>query len=875
MWLPEVGQARGLPLLAQNLRNGHLGLWRPSSTLLWTACAADEARQRVSTAVLGWLVDDVAVHDTLARELVQPLKQFARDRSLVKATRRTARVFAWEQTRSGTTIKAETNHKGYEDLADFVARRLEGQEILPGLRGLRRIASGRLDLNQAELLTEPVLDQATPFSLVVRVLVVSFPGRPTPVVVFELSRRIWTCVLKKTAVKELSGYALPDGTRTALRFTLRRRRMKTEPGRTYTYQPDADFAPIARAFGLPLNMSGDEIAAQGHLLTGCRLFVVHKHGVGERVKVKYGVPDLDKMVAFRHAAEILAPHGLRPWEGLVGIPSATRAVKDRNQKWRNRDTDEVHRKAFEQLRKEAKADLAACYTGMHNLVVAYHRSCYNDAVRARSLLDEMLDGHVCVQLVPIPHDVHGSRAALPRPSVKTPRNRDYAALRTQAWKPFVAEVQRYRDEAGERIDGILVIAPQWYDGGSAPDDPVNKRVGRITLARELGVPVQYLRPEQEDAQRFRRDQNPVELFETRLMMAWRDLAWKTIGRINANKLAAVMVQIYGPTSMDGAPAVLPPDQVLSVGILRRNRTGLAKEKNFVPFAIELDVDRGTCSARFARERGQSYEITALLPLPEALVELASSGPIQFTTDRTNRSKQLQERSQRFFHEAITDFCQRAECPLILIDAAACRGVWPWVTDARIDPENVVIGDHPHAEADWGNVRIVRVRTQNAPKVLFDGYFEGMCTETGETVRYDAPKWAEAQLFKLTDTQADTYLSFGGLLHTGRILGSSCYREVDGLKQNKAKPRTYTREPIKVFTGAWSTPSAVEFTVIRKAAGEHPEQVAQVVEWLRTLYEHFGDWSTKPAPLYFEEALKEYLADYDFDEEEDDSENGEE
>ena len=25
MWLPEVGQAQGLPLLAQNLRNGHLG----------------------------------------------------------------------------------------------------------------------------------------------------------------------------------------------------------------------------------------------------------------------------------------------------------------------------------------------------------------------------------------------------------------------------------------------------------------------------------------------------------------------------------------------------------------------------------------------------------------------------------------------------------------------------------------------------------------------------------------------------------------------------------------------------------------------------------------------------------------------------------
>ena len=32
-------------------------------------------------------------------------------------------------------------------VADFVARQLEGQEILPGLGGLRRVASGRLDAN--------------------------------------------------------------------------------------------------------------------------------------------------------------------------------------------------------------------------------------------------------------------------------------------------------------------------------------------------------------------------------------------------------------------------------------------------------------------------------------------------------------------------------------------------------------------------------------------------------------------------------------------------------------------------------------------------------------------------------------------------------
>jgi len=46
-----------------------------------------------------------------------------------------------------------------------------------------------------------------------------------------------------------------------------------------------------------------------------------------------------------------------------------------------------------------------------------------------------------------------------------------------------------------------------------------------------------------------------------------------------------------------------------------------------------------------------------------------------------------------------------------------------------------------------------------------------------------------------------------------------------------------------------------------------------VKWLRQCYAHFGDWTIKPAPLYFERVLKEYLPDYDF--EEDDSEDNDE
>ncbi len=854
----EVGVAGNLRL------DRRLGIWGQSPTILWAACPPGEARRCVADAVLGWLMDDVPTDTPACSELVQRLRQLHRDDGLVVDTRRTARVFSWEQNRSGTAALSRDNACGYTDLADFVVRQLEGKELLPGLGRLRRIAAGQLDTNQAELVTEPIVNSTTPFSLVVRVRVLSFPGRPTPVVILEISRRIWSRALKRTGVKHLSAYAFPRGSNTALRFTLLRRRARPERVASYCYEPDADFAPIARAYRLPLDMSGDEIAADGHRRTDCPLLVTHKYGVGERVEAKHGVPDLDKMAAFRRAAAILAPLGLLPWEGLVEVLSPTRATSDRDQKWRGRDKDQGHREAFMRWQAEAKEDIVACFPSAHHIVVGYHSSCYRDAKRAESSLLELLGDGVRLQLIPLPSGVHGPRSALPQPTVEKPRNGDHAELRMQAWSPFIAEVRRYQDDAGIPIDGILVIAPEWYGDGHAHDDPVNKRAGRITLAKELRVPVQYLLPEQEDRQKGRRDQDPAERFETRLMMAWLDLAWKNIGRIRTRRLTGVASKIFPGASADGGAKVLP-DRVLALGILRRNKTQLANQRSFVPFAIELDVDLGTCSASFAREQGSNFEITSPLPLREAIVELASSGPIRLSTVKEKRTEQLQERSQLFFHKVITDFCRRAERPLVLIDAVACRGVWPWVADGSLDPENVLIARHPHAEMDWGQVRIVRVRTQNAPKVLFDRCFMGECAETGESIRYDAPGWAEAKLFKLTDAHANVYLSFGSLIRS-LIRGTSCYREVEGLKQNSGSPRTFSRMTRKPYTGAWSTPDAVELTVVRAAPGESPDDVARFVEWLRTLCQHVGDWTTKPPPLHFEAALKDYLADYDFEEE---------
>ena len=74
--------------------------------------------------------------------------------------------------------------------------------------------------------------------------------------------------------------------------------------------------------------------------------------------------------------------------------------------------------------------------------------------------------------------------------------------------------------------------------------------------------------------------------------------------------------------------------------------------------------------------------------------------------------------------------------------------------------------------------------------------------------------------------------------------------------------------------AWATPSGLEIFVVRSGS-DTPDQIARLVEGLRQCYAHFGDWTVKPAPLYFERVLKEYLADYDLEEDENGEGNEEE
>lgn len=855
-------------------------LFNQSPTLLWTQTEETNCLRATNEAVLGWLVDDVTQHaltETAQHSLAQ-LKNLARSNAAIEVMSRICNPYHWDVTR-GKTAKPVTP-TSYPDLADYVVRHLEGKILFPELPRLRRIASGNLDMNAAELMTEPIsVGRGESFSLVVRVRILSYPGRPVPLIVVEFSKRIWTKKLKDTfsAAMSISGFAFPPGSTRALRFTLRK--IRGEDG-TRTFQTDADFAPIERAYFPGAKLTVANILKNGHRMPECTLLVALKHGTGERAETKSGVPDLDKMDALQNITTELSSIGLVPWHGLDLIDTSTQSVRDNGQAWRKRDSErDADQKRYSQWLKEAQESIRACYSGEHHIVIAVQQmpGVEDDGKRAEECLKEILQGSVITTRIPIPQNVHGPKSHLPGRECQRPADR--AGLRIAEWGEFIQTVKEYEGRTSRKVDGLLVIAHRWYPG-KLHDDNVNIRAARIALAVGLGIPVQYVCPSSElsdelDAISKKKpksaDKDESEDFETRLMMGWLDLAFKSLGRVRPSKLVEEARKLYGEASLFHAY----PDRVLALGVVRRNESRfLANHRSFLPYAIELDTESGVCTASFAYEDNQTKNlvITDALPLPEALVKLAGLGPIELSTRKQGeRNLELKERSQAFFKVKLAEFGKRGGLnPLAIVDSDTCRSVWPWLTDATIEPNNVHLAGGYNAQAAWPNVRLVRIRTGNSPKVLWDGEFCGTIVDTDEIVRYKAPRWAEAQLYKLNDTvNTDVYLSFGSAIRY-LVRGTSCYRQILGLKRKiVARKEKFEVALFKTHTDAWATPTGLEICVVRSGT-DQPDQVAAMIEWLRQCYPHIGGWTLKPAPIHFEHALKEYIADYELEESDDDN-----
>lgn len=737
----------------------------------------------------------------------------------------------WGQAENHTASPSTSAE--YSFLLDWAARKLEGRVLFPELPPLRRIVRrDGFQFRTAELVSDPVptRGRAEPFSLVVQLQVVTLPTVGQPLLLLDVTKRRWVTRLKDHPPRgTLSGYVFPPGRKVAVRFEVKASRVGFQVG-------DA-FMTLARELTLPTDLSVKQLAAGEANGTPGAVRIVHRHGFGFH-NVDAGVPERNKLTAYRHLAAILGEEGMVPWEGILEVAyrRGRRASRDLLSDAQLRHAAE-HPDAPGPEVGHTVRRLREHHPSDPTLILAHHVSVEADAHQAAAIIRAMTAQTMNVELVRLPDGVHGSRWALDHEDERDAAKR--GGLRMDAWKLWLAELSQ--GLKGLNPTGVLVMAPLDYPEGS--DDPVNKPAGRKAIASTLGLPVQYLLPMREKG---------AQDFSYRVQFAWRDLTWAHVGRID-DVGPEVPRHFTGPT---------PPQEVLAISVIQRNDKGNGLLGAKIPVAFKLDLHSNVTHARMAHQVGRRVEVTPWEPLPQLLIRLASMPAPEMGTSFTEQRVNF----ERFCNEVITEASDRQSAPLVMINSTHGAAMWSWLRDTDINAANIDFTTAGLAlQERWPEVRIVRIREGNTPQLLIDK--SSFCTPVGdhrEPRVVHAPTSKTGALYRVRDARLPVYFSIGKRdLHREKR-GQSCTESVELLfpagksADGQALFRVATRGP--TYT-QWPTPNPVEIVLARLLPGDEPDLVARFVELLRSGYGHYAEASTLPAPMFFERVVKEYITEF--------------
>ncbi|MBC6481426.1 MAG: RNAseH domain-containing protein [Hormoscilla sp. GM7CHS1pb] len=259
----------------------------------------------------------------------------------------------------------------------------------------------------------------------------------------------------------------------------------------------------------------------------------------------------------------------------------------------------------------------------------------------------------------------------------------------------------------------------------------------------------------------------------------------------------------------------------------------------------------------------------------------------------------EKRFMTFVKDIISSSVEEGNQPLVMIDSSNCVRLWPWLADHRINANNIEFkmksGSplYEHMQEEWQGARIIRIRQELAP-----GIIEKKDRELAETTLEDARDKKELkptywipsasspmELFRLnviTGTNCSAYLSVGRKTLQQEFRGQSCYRGIEKpvpLKTSDAKEKVknpaglvvHELTTISPFTDQWPTPNPLEIVVTLRQPEDDCDRLAALVESLRYGFGHYGDWTSLPAPLFFERVVRDYISAFTLSDEEDEAE----
>jgi len=675
------------------------------------------------------------------------------------------------------------------------------------------------------------------------------------------------------------------------------------------------------------NIDGQQIALGKASTDSCQVMLTYRNGLQEgKHGIEAGVPEIDKLEAFEKIAEILKPIGFQPFKNysivkfkkgegykkddtasrMINLPTLLGAALENIEKDDCSDLTPKYLESFEdnelnslltkyldinldniskgrkslqlvcQL-KEVKAIIQENQEAMRRLypneklllVVFYEEHLQTELKLLQAMIRVLWGGAIELMVNRLPKDTHGPKELLPNANLKA---KERSRKRIEAWEPIVKQLALRKQRTF-----CLVMAREWYSGKH--DDRVNKPSSRQALATIADCCVQFLLPIETT-----KEQQLLNLsdFSHRVQAALKDLLWAHSGRIDDVKEKV-------DKWLKDTPVEARPKEIIGITIVRKQkgRTRGSIEQTFLPVAMRLKVETGECELCCAYEKGNNLQISRWSKFSDAIAFISQISPVKLADTNSVR----QTRFMDFVKQTISNSVEEGNQPLVMIDSSNCVQLWPWLADTRMNANQINLGQQYERMQDaWQGARLIRIRQDLAPGIidkkmryLTETSLEDTRTEKELTSTLEIPSASsKMKLFRLSETNQTgcvAYLSVGRKTLHQKLRGQSCYRQIKinvaAKKPDGSKGEFLNKAGLKVnqiaskppFLGQWPTPNPLEIVVTLRQEKDDCDRLAALVESLRYSFGHYSDWSSLPAPLFFERVVRDYISEFAIEDEE--------
>ncbi|MEG4806847.1 RNaseH domain-containing protein [Microcoleus sp. F8-D3] len=562
---------------------------------------------------------------------------------------------------------------------------------------------------------------------------------------------------------------------------------------------------------------------------------------------------------------------------LENIWGGRKSLKFGNSKSLNQ-TDEL--KALIQANQEAMRRLYPNEKLL--LVVFYEEHLQKDLKLLQAIIRVLWGGAIELMANRLPANTHGPKESLPGAKLTA---KERSRHRIEAWESIVTDLALRKQRTF-----CLVMAPEWYPNNKH-DDSVNKPSSRQALATIAGSCVQFLLPIETTKEK---QLLKLDNFSHRVQAALKDLLYAHSGRIDDVKEKV-------DKWLKDIPPEARPKEIIGITIVRKQKGRVRGDigSTFLPIAMRLKVETGECELCCAYEQGNNLQISPWSNFSEALAFISQISPVKLADKKDPR----QTRFMGFVKQIISNSVDEGNQPLVMIDSSNCVQLWPWLADARMNANQINFKTpsgsplYEHMEQVWKGARLIRIRQDLAPGIIekkvryfAETFLEDTRTKEELNSNLEIPSASSAmKLFRLNPTEQNSeihqtgcvaYLSVGRKTLHQESRGQSSYGETqistvfkiqkeDGSLEkvlNKAGLEVHQIGSRPPFIGQLPTPNPLEIVVTLRQENDEPDRLAALVESLRYSFGHYSDWSSLPAPLFFERVVRDYISEFAIEDE---------